>query len=832
MRHIQKGLKHLSSNRADRNLIIIFSGLSPPFSNREGPSYNLITMKFNILSLFLLLYLTASAEIFSQTLTQTIRGTIRDTDTRTPLAGATIQLLELQEGTYSDADGRFKLANVPVGRYTVQISFLGYDRKTLSNLQVNSGKEMVLEVELLESVMTADVVEIIANPRQNHSLNEASMVSTRMFTVDETKRYAGSYDDPLRMAAVFAGVSQGEDDAFNEIVIRGNSPRMLLWQIEGVEVPSPNHFTEEGTASGAVSILSSNMLSNSDFSTGAFAPEYGNALSGVFDVKLRNGNNEKREYAAQIGILGVDVAAEGPFKEGGNASYLANYRYSTLAILNEIGINIVGDEIPVYQDLSFKLNLPTSKAGTFSLYGIGGLSHSTSEDTEELPDGTEIVYGKDRFDANMGLLGLNHKLILGSKTVLNNSLTLSATENKYQYEEEVSENVYEVLEEENFVNIYAKANLGLSHKLNARHLFKAGVIFTYLDFDLLSQEWYDDVGLQTEVDEKGNSTVFQAFGSWRYRINEQLTLNSGLHVHQFALTNKTSIEPRLGLKWELNSRQYISAGFGIHSRREGLSYYLAREEQEDGSFIQHNRDMDFTKARHFVLGFDQMLSTNIHLRVEAYYQDLFDVPVQRMIPGFPPSGKISSINFQTNYYTGDLLNIGTGKNYGLELTLERYFSDNYYFLLTGSLFESKYTGSDGIEHNTRFNGNYISNVLAGKEFPLGKNKQDILRIGIRAVISGGVKYTPIDFEASRREGYTVRDWTRPYEESVPDYFRPDMSFAYILNRKKTTHFIKLDIQNIINRVNTRNYFYLGGADRVWPEETGQLLPVLSYKIQF
>ena len=789
-------------------------------------------MKTSHIFFTLLSILLNSGWLFSQNLTQSIRGTVLDVDTQLPLAGATVQLGELEQGSYSDSDGNFKIGDIPVGRYTLRISYMGYEEKTLSNIQVNSGKEIVLRIELLESVLTAEEVEIIANSRQNHSINEASVVSTRMFTVNETKRYAGSFDDPLRMAAVFAGVSQGDDDAFNEIVIRGNSPRMLLWQIEGIEVPSPNHFTEEGTASGAVSILSSNMLTNSDFSTGAFAPEYGNALSGVFDVKLRNGNNENKEYAAQVGILGVDFAAEGPLSKDGKGSYLANYRYSTLALLNEIGIQIVGDEIPVYQDFSFKLNFPTAKAGTFSVFGIGGLSHSTSDEINELSDGTEELFGKNRFDADMGVLGLNHKLILGTRTVLDNSLSLSATENKYAYEELDEEMKFVLLEEENFVNTYAKANVRITHKLNARHLLKLGAIYTRLGFDLLSKEFYEDVGLRTEVDEEGNSSVFQAYASWRYRINDELTINTGLHYHYFDLTGRQSLEPRLGIKWELNPRQYLSAGFGMHTRREALSYYLAKDIQEDGSFIQHNRDLDFTKARHYVVGFDQMLSSKIHMRMEAYYQDLFDVPVQRLIPGELITGKISSINFDTNYYTGELQNIGKGRNYGLEITLEKYFSQNYYFLITGSLYESKYTGSDGVEHDTRFNGNYISNVLVGKEFPMGKSKENIFRVGLRSVISGGVAYTPIDLEASEREGFTVRNWDKPFSERLPTYFRPDLSFAYILNKKKVTHFIKFDVQNIINRVNVRDYFFNGANQPLWPDENGQILPVLSYKIQF
>ena len=115
-----------------------------------------------------------------------------------------------------------------------------------------------------------------------------------------------------------------------------------------------------------VNLISSQLLSNSDFFTSAFPAEYGNALAGVFDIKLRTGNNENREYAFQAGLLGIDFAAEGPFIKGKEASFLFNYRYSTFGLMVDMSL-LPTEQIPRYQDLSFKINLPTKKAGLFSL---------------------------------------------------------------------------------------------------------------------------------------------------------------------------------------------------------------------------------------------------------------------------------------------------------------------------------------------------------------------------------------------------------------------------------------------------------------------------------
>ena len=207
-------------------------------------------------------------------------------------------------------------------------------------------------------------VEITAKEEKNRAQNDLALVSARGFSVEETQRYAGSFDDPGRMAQSYAGVAAG-DDGSNELVVRGNSPRGVLWKMEGMEIPNPNHFSEQGSGGGAISMLKGGMMANSDFYTGAFPAEYGNAASGVFDINLRKGNNQKREYAAQIGLLGVEGAMEGPFKAGYEGSYLVNYRYSTLDMLRAIGIDVVGDQVPVFQGLGVQHQPSNQKSRKF-----------------------------------------------------------------------------------------------------------------------------------------------------------------------------------------------------------------------------------------------------------------------------------------------------------------------------------------------------------------------------------------------------------------------------------------------------------------------------------
>lgn len=308
---------------------------------------------------------------FSQT--QTVRGTIVDLDAQVPLIGATIQLISNNPvGTTSDIDGKFQLDNIPTGRQSFVVQYLGYETQKLEELVVTPSKEVVLNIKLKESVAQLNEVIVQASSNGHEALNEMSMISARSMTIEELNRQPANFYDPARMALGFSGVTSAGDDESNEIVVRGNSPAGILWRIEGIEVSNPNHFSEAGTAGGGISMLSTNAMGTSDFFAGAFPAEFGNALSGVFDIKLRNGNNNTTEAAAQIGLLGLNAAVEGPLKKGYGGSYLINYRYSTLGIIESLGVIESGGGNPDFQDLSFKVRLPTKKAGTFSLFGLGG----------------------------------------------------------------------------------------------------------------------------------------------------------------------------------------------------------------------------------------------------------------------------------------------------------------------------------------------------------------------------------------------------------------------------------------------------------------------------
>jgi hypothetical protein len=753
-----------------------------------------------------------------------VRGTITDFDSKIPLIGAKVIILNSDpiQGAVTDINGDFKIENVAVGRVDIKITSTGYKEIILPSILVESGKEKFLKLEMTEDIKVLGKVEVKAHKDKSESINKMATVSAKTFTVEETNRYAGSLNDPARMVSGFAGVT-GDAEGDNNIVVRGNSPRGILWRLEGIDIPNPNHFSGEGATGGPVNTLNGSMLANSDFFSGAFAPEYGNALSGVFDVKFRQGNNEKREYSFSAGLLGIDGTLEGPFKKGYRGSYLINYRYSTVSILDALGILDFGG-IPVYQDMSFKFNLPTKKIGTFSLIGLGGISNIV----QSYSDTAGTVLGRYDFGANLGVVGLKHTYIVNPKTYIKSYVSASTSFNGGEGETLNSDSLLTLLERESFIDNKIKAQTILNYKHNQKNIFQIGGTYTHMNYNFFYEDDYDDEdgNMERRLNSKGDADMMQSFVSWKYRVNNDLTFVSGLHHTHFFLNNNFTVEPRLGMKWEINKRHSMSAGFGMHSRMESVSTYLYNELQSDGSYEYINKDMDFSKSAHYVLGYGFQLSEHLHVKSEIYYQHLYNIPVEN-----DSASLYSMLNTTQGIPNVTMVNEGTGRNYGAELTVERFFHNNFYFA-TASIYKSQFRALDGVEHNTRYDANYATNLLIGKEFKFGKKKNKTFGLNTKVSVLGGNRYTPIDLQASKDAGYTVRDWDNPFGAKGDDVFFVNLGVTYRADMKRASHSFKIDIQNLTNNKAVVSEYYNSTTDKIEQGVQLSFIPNIIYTIKF
>lgn len=764
---------------------------------------------------------------FSQVFTQTIRGTVVDKISKSPLPGATVIIANSEPvvGTTTDPDGNFKLSNVAVGTVSIKISFIGYKDLVIPQVIVNSGKEVVLQVPLEEDIVQMDEIVITPGIEKNKPLNDMSAVSARTFSVEETRKFAAAANDPGRAAISFAGVVSAGDGG-NQISIRGNSPYGLLWRMEGVDIPNPNHFANAGSSGGGISILSSQLLTNSDFITGAFAAEYGNALAGVFDLSLRKGNNEKTEYTIQAGFLGTDVAVEGPFSKNYRGSYLVNYRYSTLSVLSKIGVN-VGDAVTNFQDLSFNLHFPADKAGNFSLFGFGGLSDQRQDakaDSSEWED--EFMRYSNKYFSNTGAVGLKHAINLGTNTYLQSAVIVSA--NDHGYAEDRLDNNYnpQFSYKQNYLNGKVTISSVLNHKFNARHSIRSGFYANEYFYKLRQRDFNDETNIiEVPLDADGRASTLQAFTQWNLRATERLTFNSGLHVLYLSNNGSTSVEPRGSMKYELNDKQSLSVGYGLHSQMQPVGIYEAQVQQNDGLWIKPNKDIDFNKSHHFVMGYDRSINKYLRVKTEAYYQHLFNIAVKD-----DPASPVSTMVVEEGYLTDPLVNKGRGKNYGVELMVEQFTRNNLYFLLSVSLYDSKYKALDGVWRNSRFNSQRAITFTGGKDFELSRNR--VFGINLRTIWTGGFWTSPIDFEKSMQQGHTEYIPALAFTEQLPDYFRNDLRISLKKNRQRSTTTISIDVQNVTNHRNLGGQYFEPRSGEMKKFYLMPLLPLFTYRVEF
>lgn len=790
------------------------------------PLYKELVMKKLIQSILLSAITTCS---FSQ-LTSTIKGTIIDKASQTPLIGVNIVLNTNDpiKGTITDFNGEFRLENVPVGRQSIQISYVGYKTQQLDNVLVKSAKETELNISMIEDLSQLKEI-VIKGDDKRENINKMNTVSSRTISIEEATRFSGSFQDPARMAQNYAGVSGNSDDR-NDIIIRGNSPLGVLWRMEGIDIPSPNHFSTIGTTGGPISMLNINNLKNSEFLTSAWSSEYGNALSGVFDLQLRNGNNSTREHMFQVGFNGFELGTEGPFKKGKRATYMINYRYSTLGALHAIGLNLgTGDAIPEYQDITFKMDFPTKKAGVFSFWGVGGMSFihfepdSTADSTNLFADATQ----ESLFESKTGIIGATHKYFFNNNTFSKIVFTANTAITSGQIDSVDIYSGYRVKDRlfDRTLTRYS-FHAKINQKINAKNNWNAGIIGNLFDINFVdSLKFLGQFVQQTKF--VGNTTLFQGYAQWKHLFNELVSANIGIHSQHFVLANKTVIEPRIGITYQINEKNKFTFGAGQHSQIQPINIYFRDDFENQGSTILPNKNLDFSKAIHTVLGHEVFLDDNTRLKTEIYYQHLYNIPIEK------DSSTFSMINEGADFAlpnNTNLTNSGLGKNYGLEVTFERFLSKGFYFLFTTSLFESKYTASDGIERNSAFNTNYVINFLAGKEFLL--NEKFTLTFDGNITTSGGRRYTPIDLTLSQLYGVEIRDYSKAFSEQYRSYFRLDFKVGFRLNTKSTTHEFSVDIQNITNQKNIFIQGFKASTGSIATTYQRGFFPIVLYKLYF
>ncbi|NOQ25884.1 MAG: prevent-host-death protein [Bacteroidales bacterium] len=752
-------------------------------------------------------------------LTQSIRGIVYDVETERPVEFANVFLLNNPSiGTISDSLGHFLIQGVPLGYTHIKVSFVGYESYIYREILLTSARDAFVEIPLKESCQSIDEVVVRPQINKERAVNPMALSEGRMLSVEEANRFAGAFNDPARLVSSFAGVTGTGGISSNALSIRGNAPQYTQWRLEGVEIPNPTHFADMISLGGGVySALSSQVMGNSDFFNGAFPAEYSNALSGIFDMQMRNGNNQKHQNTIQLSLIGIDLASEGPLSKKHNSSYIFNYRYSVTGLVADANLK--------YQDLSFKLNLPTKKAGTFSIWGLGLTDNNNvgpldKKDWETYADRQDVKTSLEKASG-----GITHKYNINNKTYI--KTVLAGTYNG------IIQDVGQLDTLASYTQVVDISNKNwdivlksyINKKFSVKHVNRTGITVTGMIYDLdynVTPNYGLDMPMENVAKGTGNNFQVSAFSQSIFTISSKLSLSAGLNAQYFELNSDFNLEPRLSMKWNFNPKQSLSLAYGLNSRRERLDFYYVTDTTTN---LPGNKHLDLAKAHLVNLAYDWHISDVLHMKVEPYFQYLFDVPVES-------NTSFSVLNIEDYYLDKILINSGKGRNYGIDLTFEHYLEKGSYYLFSGSVFKSEYMSDDKIWRNTRFDRGYSLNGIWGKEWLVGQNKNNMFGLNIKLIYQGGERYTPIDKELSETSHEIILDDSKIFGKKYDPFINGDLTVSYRINRKKVSHEIALKGLNIGLYTGQSGYYYNEATKAIVKGNVMGALWDLCYKIRF
>lgn len=771
----------------------------------------------NLRPLLFLFAFLATQLLHAQDPRGTVRGLVVDALSGAPLPDAAVLLLPSDPplGTTTDSLGRFTLREVPVGLYTLRVQRLGHGTLLVPELWVRSGKETVQAVTLEPASIGLETFTVTALARE-----EPEPLGVRTFTVEQGLRYPAMFQDPARLVTSTPGVAAPNDQA-NHLMVRGNGPNANAWLLEGAEIVSPNHLGNAGTATdlptlsgGGVNILSAQMLGPSRLRTGVAPVAYGNALGGLMDMELRRGNTREREWTVQAGLIGLDLSTEGPIGKGDKAFHLVNYRYSTLGVLSAMGVDL-GDEAISFQDLSFHVGTRLGERGELRVFGMGGMSRNVFEADRDTATWEFDKDSKDiTYTSSMGAAGTTLRLPLAARSTFSSTVVWSGT---YQDREETEFN-------SRLEPIAARGSSLYERKLSAIAQVEGavGARFRYGVGGSAMERVVENLFRQEVA-----GWLLRPFAHARFDVTEHLQATAGMAYSHFTFNGSELVEPRAGLRWRMAKGRSIGVNYGVR----GQLPYQHLMNLDTFTLLPSSREVGLMRSEDVAVGYDHAVNERLAFRLEVYDQRIMQVA--ELAPGINimMDESLGGVNVWDEPLLLPQTATGTGRNTGVELSMDRSFERGWFLRVNGTVFQSSYTDRQGEELDTRWNNQWMANAMGGREWR--KAKEDRVRtwgVSGRVFAMGGQRYSPF---AVQDRGFPVPVPTGPpFSAQANDYLRADLRVYRKMDRGGRTGQWALDLQNVSN---TRNeafrYFDRRQGAIVTKYQLG-LIPNLSYRIEF
>jgi len=774
---------------------------------------------------------------------ETLRGVVLDHQTKAPLPGATVTIRGTSRfyTTSSDFNGWFEIENVPVGLHDIVVELKDYKNLLLRNVEVVTGKEAFRLIELDQKVRDNKKDIDIRPYKPGIARNATATVSAFSFNRENVQASDNVKEDPAEMASelpAFRQIMAGR----NELSIRGNSPTGLVWQIDDIPVVAPNFSHEIGLPGGTYPLLPNALLGKSEIDYGPFPAGPVDALAGKVNLRFRDGNRVDRRYSLEMGSYGAAVSAEGPISRKPSSSYLVYYRNSLPSVLEGSGVEAIPGIFPDRQQVAFKVNIPTRFAGTFSVFGAGGKNK-----VEMLPGNSDhpenfYVYGglpntDNYLDETLYTGGFSHKIYLKRGiSSIKTTMGISGYEQTSRMEMHRSANLRQIDtgNENNEQKLFFSSRF--QHKPSVSNYIVAGISASirqvnFSDSTLtgnVTQVYPKPYYTLLDANEKGLVQV-QADAGWQHKFGNTTAVYVGMNASYFTFNQTASIEPRLSIRHEYNSKTIVSIGYGLKSQLQPMFlYFMKTKADPTGTVVtEGNRNLSPTRMHQLVGAVDRNFRGNLRLHAEVYFQQLMKVPVEQHISSY------SMMNYGAgfrDYSIYPLVNQGTGQNKGLELQLDKYLSHGYYFRLSGAVYDSKYKASDGTSRNTAFNGAYKSDLMLGTRFPFSKN--GLLDLNLHATYSGGAPLPGIDDSTSVLAGYTVYDEASRYVNREPAWFRVDAQVSLKWSMRWLSHELAFNLRNLTGEKILLRRFYNPESGAI--EEQYQLgfVPTILYRVYF